>query len=211
MPLLPLSALVARRACDLERRIEDFTAYHGFAPDETSTLRQWTEVTPDIQDLLWATRCLPREQARQLAVGTAFRAVCRVLPIFREKYTEDKRPRQAMALVELWLADPSVSKAEINAAYAAASAAAAAAVVAAAAALERSSPDSHRSAHSTKVGSLYTRRAQRMAICSRCSVVISGFGITLSVLSRVHPTFVPSSTQTSPLQAHKTPLFPKSP
>ena len=129
--LLPLSALRTHRACDLGKRIADFGAFHG-APDETSTLRQWAEVTPAVVDLLWATRCLLPEAGRQLAVGVALRAARRVLPIFEAKYPNDPRPRVALGLVRAWLADPTnVSDGELRAAAYAAYAAADAATYAA--------------------------------------------------------------------------------
>ena len=118
--LLPLSALRTHRACDLDKRIADFTSFHGCAPDEQATLRQWAEVTPAVADLLWATRCLLPEARKHLATGVALRAARRVLPIFEAKYPDDPRPRVALELAEKWLADPtSVSKEELRAAAAA--------------------------------------------------------------------------------------------
>ena len=115
--LLPLSALRTHRACDLDKRIADFTTHHGFAPDETSTLRQWAEVTPAVADLLWATRCLLPEAGRQLAVGVALRAARRLLPTFEAKYPNDPRPRVALELAEKWLTEPTnVSDGELRAA-----------------------------------------------------------------------------------------------
>jgi hypothetical protein len=68
---LPLSALRRFNACDLDKRIADFTAHHGHPPDEESTFHEWAEVTSVI-NLLWAIRCLEDSKS----VSGEFIALC---------------------------------------------------------------------------------------------------------------------------------------
>lgn len=58
--LLPLSKLRKHGACDLRMRIADFTAHHGHPPNDHSTFREWMEVTPNVNDVIWAIQCTQR-------------------------------------------------------------------------------------------------------------------------------------------------------
>ena len=71
----------------------------------------------------------------------------------------------------------------------------------------RSSPETHLSAHLFQSKSEQTCLAQAIANSTRCSAVISGKGITLIVLNRVHPTFKsPSRLPISPSASQRTGL-----
>jgi hypothetical protein len=112
--LLPLSALRANDACDLERRIADFKAHHGHPPGAKTTLQEWVEVTHEINDLLWATRCISRN-GRRLAAVVAIKAAWRTLPLYEAANPDDRAPRAALELAERKLAGESIRAAKLRA------------------------------------------------------------------------------------------------
>jgi hypothetical protein len=113
--LLPLSALRANDACDLERRIADFKAHHGHPPGAKTTLQEWVEVTHEINDLLWATRCISRN-GRRLAAVVAIKAAWRTLPLYEAANPDDRAPRTALELAEQRLAGESIRTPKLRAA-----------------------------------------------------------------------------------------------
>lgn len=79
MLILPFSYLKNHKACNLPDRVMAFTRHHGRAPDETTPLRDWLAVSPNVADWLWVAGCLG-EPGRRLAVTVAVRAGCRLPP-----------------------------------------------------------------------------------------------------------------------------------
>lgn len=103
--ILSLSQLKLHDACELSNRIDDFRAYHGYDPGGNTTFREWIACMPDVQDWIWACRCIG-EPGRRIAVRVAVGAARRALPVFEAEYPNDNRPRQAVEVVEMWLKDP---------------------------------------------------------------------------------------------------------
>ena len=136
--LLPLSALHKYRACELDTRIEAFTACHGHPPDESSTFREWMEVTPCVQDLIWACRC-DRELVTHIAAPLARRAAARAAAYAAaDAYAARAAAYAARAAADAYAARAAAAAyaagAAADAAYAAADAGAAAYAAGAAAA-----------------------------------------------------------------------------
>lgn len=99
-----MSALNEYNACNRDKRINAFTKQHGSAPTETTTLREWLEVTPDMSDVLWATRCLGRA-GRILGLRVATKAVRRALAAVGWDHGADPRPLAAVEAAEAILAE----------------------------------------------------------------------------------------------------------
>lgn len=102
--LLPLSALHEYDACELDERIIEFDNHHGMEPTETTTLREWLEVTPDMDDVLWATQCLGRA-GRILGLEVATKAARRALAAVGWDHGADPRPLAAVEAAEAILAE----------------------------------------------------------------------------------------------------------
>lgn len=103
--ILSLSQLKLHDACELSNRIAAFRAYHGYDPGGTTTFREWIACTPDVRDWIWACRCIGEPGCR-IAVRVAVGAARRALPVFESEFPGDLAPRQAVELVERWLANP---------------------------------------------------------------------------------------------------------
>jgi hypothetical protein len=78
---ITISELHAYRACDLDDRISDLSAHLGRTPgaDEPIPLAKWAEVTPNVDDLVWALRCCWDRGGRAVGVEVACRAADRAM------------------------------------------------------------------------------------------------------------------------------------
>lgn len=103
--LLPLSQLQKYNACDLKRRIADFELAYGHPPTETSTFREWLDITPLVREVVWALRCLPRHVARDLSIRARIHAASRHLA---SGSTTPRHPSPSTLLrwAELYRQDP---------------------------------------------------------------------------------------------------------
>lgn len=103
--LLPLRRLREMKACDLDRRLLDFEAHHGYPAGDETSLQEWMAVTQDMEDLVWALyRCV--EGGGRIGVYLAACAARRALPFYEKAYPGDLRPRKEVDLVDAWLRDP---------------------------------------------------------------------------------------------------------
>lgn len=103
--LLPLYLLREMKACDLDRRLLDFEAHHGYPAGDETSLQEWMAVTQDMEDLVWALyRCV--EGGGRIGVYLAACAARRALPFYEKAYPGDLRPRKEVDLVDAWLRDP---------------------------------------------------------------------------------------------------------
>ena len=106
--LLPLSQLEKYKACDLKRRIDIFQTTYGHIPTETSTFREWLDITPRVREVVWALRCLPRNVARDLSIRARIHAAsCNNHPP-ASACTPPRRPSTITILrwAELYRQDP---------------------------------------------------------------------------------------------------------
>ena len=144
-----IAQLRAWDACFIGARVAGLRAHLGrdVADDEDVSLITWAGVAWDedgvrhsetsVRNIAWAA-AHTGPSGRRIVVAWAADCAERVLPVWEARRPSDSRPRDAIALVRRWLADPeSVTQRELRAAaYAAAAYAAAAGYAAAYAAAD---------------------------------------------------------------------------
>jgi hypothetical protein len=76
---ITISELRTNRACGLDGRIAALSAHLGRTPgaDEPIPLAKWAEVTPEVDDLVWALRCCWYRGGRSVGAEVARRAAAR--------------------------------------------------------------------------------------------------------------------------------------
>jgi hypothetical protein len=139
---ITISELRTNRACDLDDRIAALSAHLGRTPedDEPVPLSVWAEVTPEVDDLVWALRCCWARGGRAVGVEVACRAADRAMvharpgdvPVLRAAVDAARGCVAGTVTVEACraAADAAYADADAYAAYAADAAADAAAAAA---------------------------------------------------------------------------------
>jgi hypothetical protein len=126
MITISIADLTTWEACDLPSRVAAIRAHlaRDIADDEQIPLTTWAEVTPDLDDLIWAMGRTPA--GRAFLAGFACDCAENVLPIWLASYPEDDRPAAAIRVGRNPAATPAARAAAAAAAGDAAGAGAAA-------------------------------------------------------------------------------------